>query len=215
MKDIILTRIEFVNSKKNFIYVSSHNTKSSPTFLFIITNYIFKRFIRSTQLSSNMTFTSVKELEINRNSTSFFDPRPTISKTQVKTGTAEEIAKKQEESKPKRNETNSAEVFQDVLRKINSLGDRGRQMLRKLMDEIDARSNSEGAALKQLVNETMNDKKLSNEAKRRKRRDFVLSSPMHQILTEEDEDGDVALEEVLVLFFSTSSNVFFCVCIIN
>ncbi|XP_070157374.1 uncharacterized protein [Polyergus mexicanus] len=150
---------------------------------------------KSTQLSSNMTFTSVKKFEIKRNSTSFFDSRPTISNTQVKTGTAEEIAKKQEESKPKRNETNSAEVFQDVLRKINSLGNRGRQTLRKLMDEIDARSNSEGAALKRLVNETMNDKKLSNEAKRRKRRDFVLSSPMHQILTEEDEDGDVALEE--------------------
>lgn len=173
----------------------------SPTFLFIITNYVFKRFIRSTQLSSNMTFTSVKESEIKRNSTnsSFFDPRPTISNTQVKTETAEEIVKKQEESTTK--QTNSAEVFQDVLRKINSLGNRGRQMLRKLMDEIDARSNSEGAALKRLVNETMNDKKLSNEAKRRRKRDLVLSSPMHQILTEEDEDGDVALEEVLVLFF--------------
>lgn len=196
LKDITLTIIEFVNLKKYMFLVTIQNSFAT---LFIITNYVFKRFIRSTQLSSNMTFTSVKESEIKRNSTSFFDPRPTISNTQVKTETTEEIVKKQEEATPK--QTNSAEVFQDVLRKINSLGNRGRQMLRKLMDEIDARSNSEGAALKRLVNETMNDKKLSNEAKRRRRRDLVLSSPMHQILTEEDEDGDVALEEVLVLLF--------------
>ncbi|XP_072767054.1 uncharacterized protein [Anoplolepis gracilipes] len=156
---------------------------------------ISKNSTESTQLSSNMTFTSVKEPEIKRNSTSFFDPRPspTISSAQMKTGTVEEIAKKQEESKSQ--QTHSAEVFQDVLRKINSLGDRGKEMLRKLMDEIDARSNSEGTALRQLVNETMNDKTLSDEAKRRKRRDLVLSSPLHQQLTEDDEDGDEALEK--------------------
>lgn len=148
-----------------------------------------------------MTFTSEKEHEIKRNSTFFSDPSPTISRTQMKTSTAEEIGKKQEESKPK--QMNSAEMFQDVLQKINSLGDRGRQMLRKLMDEIDTRSNSEGAALKRLVNETMNDKKLSKEAKRRKRRDLILSSPLQQQLTEEDEDDNAALEEVgIILFYS-------------
>ncbi|XP_011258449.1 uncharacterized protein LOC105252643 isoform X2 [Camponotus floridanus] len=144
-------------------------------------------------LPSNMTFTSVKEIK--RNFTSFSDLRPSLatSNTQMKTETMEEITKKQEESKAK--QINSAEIFQDVLRKINSLGDRGRQMLRKLMDEIDAQNNSKGAALKRLVNETMNDKKLSNEDKRRKRRDLVLSSPLHKLLTEEDKEGDAALEE--------------------
>ncbi|XP_029164286.1 uncharacterized protein LOC114935588 [Nylanderia fulva] len=150
-----------------------------------------KNRTKSDQLSLNMTFTSEKEHEIKRNSTFFSDPKSTISSTQMKTSTPEEIAKKQEES-PKQN---SGEVFQEILRKIISLGDRGREKLRKLMDEIDARSNSEGIALKRLVNETMNDKKLSKETKRRRRRDLVLSSPLHELLTVEDEDGDAALEE--------------------
>lgn len=147
-----------------------------------------------------MTFTSVKEFK--RNSTTFSDFYQSLatSSTQMKTETVEEIAKKQEESEAE--QINSAEIFQEILQKINSLGDRGRQMLRKLMDEIDARNNSKGAALKRLLNETMNDKKLSDEAKRRKRRDLILSSPLHKLLTEEDKDGDAALEEVrIVLFF--------------
>lgn len=116
----------------------------------------------------------------------------------MESSTAREIVKEQEESKTK--QANFEEVFQDVLRKINSLGDRGRQMLYKLMDMIDAKAGAKGVALKQLVNDTMNDKKLSSEAKRRRRRDLVLSSPLYQELTEEDEDGDAALEEVKVLF---------------
>lgn len=116
----------------------------------------------------------------------------------MESNTAREIVKEQEE--PKINQTNFEEVFQDVLQKINSLGDRGKQMLHKLMDTIDAEAGAKGAALKQLVNDTMNDKKLSSEAKRRRRRDLVLSSPLYQELTEEDEDGDAAIEEVKVLF---------------
>lgn len=118
----------------------------------------------------------------------------TISSKQMESNTAREIVKEQEESKTK--QTNSEEVFQDVLRKINSLGDRGRQMLHKLMDTIDTQAGVKGAALKRLVNDTMNNKKLSSEAKRRRRRDLVLSSPLYQELTEEDEDSDAALEEV-------------------
>lgn len=143
-----------------------------------------------------MTFTSVKEIK--QNFTSFSDLHPSLATSNTQMKTVEEIAQKQKESKAK--QINSAEIFQDVLRKINSLGDRGRQMLRKLMDEIDAQNNSKGITLKQLVNETMNDKKLSNEAKRRKRRDLILSSPLHKLLTEEDKDGDAALEEVRYCF---------------
>lgn len=89
----------------------------------------------------------------------------------------------------------SAEMFQDILRKIGSFGNRGRQMLRKLMDEIDAQS-VEGSVLRRLVNETMNDKRLSSETKRRRRRDLVLSSPLYRELTWEDDDDDAPLEEV-------------------
>lgn len=116
----------------------------------------------------------------------------------MESSTAREIVKEQEESKTK--QTNFEEVFQDILQKINSLGDRGKQMLHKLMDVIDAQAGAKGVALKQLVNDTMNNKKLSSETKRRRRRDLVLSSPLYQELTEEDEDGDMALEEVEVLF---------------
>lgn len=116
----------------------------------------------------------------------------------MQSSTAREIVKEHEESETK--QTNSEEVFQDVLRKISSLGDRGRQMLHKLMDTIDTQAGAKGATLKQLVNDTMNNKKLSSEAKRRRRRDLILSSPLYQELTEEDEDGDAALEEVCRCF---------------
>ncbi|KAL6258113.1 hypothetical protein P5V15_010030 [Pogonomyrmex californicus] len=119
-----------------------------------------------------------------------------ISGKQMESSTIREIVKEQEESKTKR--TNSEEVFQDVLRKINSLGDRGKQILHKLMDTIDTQADAKGAALKQLIDNTMNDKKLSNEAKQRRRRDLVLSSPLYQELTENDEDGDAAVEEDLL-----------------
>lgn len=92
-------------------------------------------------------------------------------------------------------EPTSGEVFRDVLDKINSLGYRGKKILKKLMDEIE-KKGPEGEALRQAVNKTMNDHTLSNAEKRRRRRDLVLSSPLHKELTEEDEDDDAAVEEV-------------------
>jgi len=141
-----------------------------------------------------------KEFETKQNFTFSpnLTPSSTISSKQVESSTIREIVKGQKESKTK--QTNSEEVFQDVLQKINSLGDRGKEMLHKLMDMIDTQTGTKGAALKQLVNDTMNNKKLSIEAKRRRRRDLVLSSPLYQELTEEDEDGDAAVEEVKILF---------------
>jgi len=137
-----------------------------------------------------------EESEIQQNSTFSPNlPNSTVSSKQIESSTAREIGTEEEKSKTK--QANFEETFQDVLRKINSLGNRGKQMLHKLMDTIDAQAGTKGAALKQLVNDTMNDKKLSSEAKRRKRRDLVLSSPLYQELTEEDEDGDAPLEEVV------------------
>lgn len=138
-----------------------------------------------------------EESEIQQNSTFSpnLQPSSTVSSKQVESSTAREIMKEEEESEAK--QANFEETFQDVLRKINSLGNRGKQMLHKLMDTIDAQAGAKGTALKQLVNDTMNDKKLSSEAKRRRRRDLVLSSPLYQELTEEDEDSDAPLEEVV------------------
>ena len=108
----------------------------------------------------------------------------------VRNETSEKETKEIESKEP-----TSGEVFRDVLEKINSLGYRGKKILKKLMDEIE-KKGPEGEALRQAVNKTMYDHTLSNAEKRRRRRDLVLSSPLHKELTEEDEDDDAALEEV-------------------
>lgn len=89
----------------------------------------------------------------------------------------------------------SAEVFREVLDKINSLGYRGKKILKKLMDEVE-KKGPEGEALRRVVNETMTDQNLSDAEKKRRRRDLILSSPLHKELTKEDEDDDAAIEEV-------------------
>ena len=94
-------------------------------------------------------------------------------------------------------EPTSAEVFQDVLNKINSLGFRGKKILKKLMDEIEEKG-PEGETLRRVVNETMNNKKLSDAEKLRRRRDLILSSPLNKELNEDDEDDDAAIEEDLL-----------------
>ncbi|XP_020281490.1 uncharacterized protein LOC109853612 [Pseudomyrmex gracilis] len=152
---------------------------------------ISKHNITSTSPTLNVSTEQISSPEMKQHNE---EERNATSDVQIETSTQSEIVKEQEESKTDR--ANSAEVqFQDVLRKINSLGNRGRQMLRKLMDEIDAINDAEGFALKRLVNETMNDKTLSERDKRRRRRDLVLSSPIHRELTEDDEDADAAIEE--------------------
>lgn len=99
------------------------------------------------------------------------------------------------EEKIEKAEASSAEVLRDVLEKVNSLGYRGKKILKKLMVEIE-KKGAEGEDLWQAVNKTMNDQTLSDAEKRRRRRDLILSSPLHTELTEEDEDDDAAIEEV-------------------
>lgn len=99
------------------------------------------------------------------------------------------------EEKIEKAEASSAEVLRDVLEKVNSLGYRGKKILKKLIVEIE-KKGAEGEALWQAVNKTMNDQTLSDAEKRRRRRDLILSSPLHTELTEEDEDDDAAIEEV-------------------
>ncbi|XP_011703824.1 PREDICTED: uncharacterized protein LOC105459459 isoform X2 [Wasmannia auropunctata] len=167
----------FDNNKK----ISENSTKSTP--------------VSSKPVSLQEEQYNHNESETKQNSTFSpnLHPSSTISSKQMESSTTQNIVKEQTESKIK--QTNSEEVFQDILRKINSLGDRGKQMLHKLMDTIDTQAGAKGAALKRLVNDTMNDKRLSREDKRRRRRDLVLSSPLYRELTEADEDGDAAVEE--------------------
>ncbi|XP_076645280.1 uncharacterized protein LOC143354816 [Halictus rubicundus] len=103
---------------------------------------------------------------------------------------------KQEEAQAgeQQGEPTSAEVVKDVLDKINSLGYRGKKILRKLMDEIE-KNGGETETLRKVVDETMKNQKLSEAEKRRRRRDLVLSSSLRAELTEEDEDADAAVEE--------------------
>lgn len=145
------------------------------------------------ELSSRKSSASFLVSPINHSSSNFTQ---SASIKAVTDGTTRQATREREKSRIK--QTESAEMFQDVLRKINSLGDRGRPMLRKLMDEIDAQGTDEGDMLRRLVNDTMNDERLSSEAKRRRKRELILSSSFHQELTEDDK-GDPPLEEVSLL----------------
>ncbi|KAG7202886.1 hypothetical protein KM043_010034 [Ampulex compressa] len=114
---------------------------------------------------------------------------PAIVESRTEKGIIMEAQKSLEEG-----EVSSAEVFEDVLKKISSLGHRGKQILRRLMKEIED-TGAEGEALRRMVNETMNDGRLSKAEKQRRRRDLVLSSPLHEELTEEDDEADAGIEE--------------------
>ncbi|XP_076289954.1 uncharacterized protein LOC143213724 [Lasioglossum baleicum] len=94
----------------------------------------------------------------------------------------------------KKGEPTSAEVVKDVLDKINSMGYRGKKILRKLMDEME-KNGGETEVLRKVVDETIKNQKLSEAEKRRRRRDLILSSSLRKELTEEDEDSDAAVEE--------------------
>ncbi|XP_078032859.1 uncharacterized protein LOC144467784 [Augochlora pura] len=94
----------------------------------------------------------------------------------------------------KEEEPTSAEVVKEVLDRINSLGYRGQKIFKKLVTEME-KSGAETETLKRVVDETMKDQKLSEAEKRRRRRDLVLSSPLHKELTQEDDDEDAAVEQ--------------------
>ena len=85
----------------------------------------------------------------------------------------------------------SAEIFGEVMRKIISQGKKGKKIFQQLLDGIDDEE------LKQrLVGKMENLTKLEEEERKRKRRDLILSSPLRDELNKDDEEGDVAIEEV-------------------
>lgn len=89
------------------------------------------------------------------------------------------------------NEPSSVEVFGEVMRKIISQGEKGQKLFQQLLNEIDDEKLKQRLAMK-LKSTT----KIENE-KKRKKRDFILSSPLHDELNRNDEDDDAAIEEVI------------------
>ena len=84
----------------------------------------------------------------------------------------------------------SSEVYQDALKKLNALGERGKKVLDRLVKEINDRSPENEEVAKKIINEVA-----VKEEKRRKR-DLILSSPMSEQLSNDDDEADGAVEEV-------------------
>ncbi|XP_074113625.1 uncharacterized protein LOC141536786 [Cotesia typhae] len=92
-------------------------------------------------------------------------------------------------------EQTSAEVFKDILQKINSLGTRGRRVINKLITTLDKAKNETHDWTKVLHNVIQNSTILPAEKKRLKRQLF-LSSPLQEALgTTVEDDEDAAVEE--------------------
>lgn len=96
-------------------------------------------------------------------------------------------------------EGNSDEVFEEVLAKLQTLGIRGKNVLRKLIDEIGDDENPERNYLRKIVDDAVNNDRgngMSSEERARRRRDIILSSPLNAEFNDDDSDGNAAIEEV-------------------
>lgn len=91
----------------------------------------------------------------------------------------------------------SSEVFEDVLSRLQSLGSRGKTVLRKLMDEMGPEENEESEVIRNMISQVIEtDENMTDGERDRKRRQIILSSPLNQELNQDDSEGDAALEEV-------------------
>ncbi|KAJ9583465.1 hypothetical protein L9F63_022190 [Diploptera punctata] len=94
----------------------------------------------------------------------------------------------------------SSEVFEDVLRRLQKLGDRGRSVLGRLNDQmkdLDSGRNEtrDLNTLRNIIREMLHDDG-SNSTSNRTKRGITLSSPsLKDSLNEHDEEKDAALEE--------------------
>lgn len=89
----------------------------------------------------------------------------------------------------------SVEVFQDALQKISALGQRGKKVLNRLIEEINHRDPATEQMVKKVIEE------VTDKEEKRMKRELFLSSPMAEQLAGDDEDGDAAIEEVNLFFF--------------
>ncbi|XP_012272253.1 uncharacterized protein LOC105695339 [Orussus abietinus] len=92
-------------------------------------------------------------------------------------------------------ETASGEVFREILGKLGSLGDRGKAVLKKLVDQMDE-GRAKAGKLRKMVNEAMVIK--DSKTLRKRKRELILSSPLGEELTQDDSEADAAVEEGLL-----------------
>lgn len=98
----------------------------------------------------------------------------------------------------------STEVFEDVLKKLQRLGDNGKGVLRRLTLQLSEATPSRDnethkvdlSALRNIIREMLHEHSSANRTK--SRREIVLTTPsLHHDLNTDDESGDVAEEEDL------------------
>ena len=97
----------------------------------------------------------------------------------------------------------SAEVFEDVVIKLKSLGDRGKKVLDRIVTEIDRIEiqDAEGKKLKESIGSIMSNDTLSEEDKKRLKRQVILGSPiLNSFMEDTDPDEDAAIEKVISIF---------------
>lgn len=90
--------------------------------------------------------------------------------------------------------TASSEVYEDVLRKINGLGNRGRKVIEKLIDHL---NNTEitSTNLTDVLNNVVMNSTLTDIEKTRIKRQLILSTPLASILSnDQDDDENIASE---------------------
>lgn len=137
-------------------------------------------------LKLKSTKTEEKMIEEERkNSTSLSGEERTKNETQ-------RIESKSKNFESSENEPSSAEVFGEVMKKIVSQGEKGRKLFQQLLSEIDDEK------LKQRLTVKLTSASKIEEEKKRRKRDFILSSPLHDELSRNDEDEDAAIEEDLL-----------------
>lgn len=105
------------------------------------------------------------------------------SKLEISTPTAED--------KMKKTVLTSSEVLEDVLKRIDALGDRGKKVLEKLSENLKQREKNDGKT------NNLGDK---NTLKKIVKRQLFLSSPaLVDELNSHDEEEDLAIEKVMIL----------------
>lgn len=152
--------------------------------------------LKLTASNGTFKFTSNNTLKLRTSSDTFKnngEKNVNLTKNELQSNNSKSERKEKEnfeESDP-----TSAEVFGEVMRKIVSQGEKGKKLFQQLLSEIDDEE------LKQrLMVKLKNTTKIEEEIKRRKR-DFILSSPLRDELNRNDEDDDAAIEEVTLISF--------------
>ncbi|OXU28371.1 hypothetical protein TSAR_006422 [Trichomalopsis sarcophagae] len=164
------------------VFRESDNIVKPPTF--DDTEFI-KHELLSLRAQASEASVTLEDMGVTSSATVSTTTESTTKTPEVKTTTAESlIAEMSSTLGP-----SSMEVFEDALHKISALGTRGKKVLNKLIQEINHRDPETEQMVKKVINE------VTEKEERRRKRDLLLSSPMGAQLSEDDEDGDAAIEE--------------------